>query len=658
MRHYLPILLLFVCSLVLAFFCYRPGLNGDFLFDDKVNIVENAYLKIDTLDTASLKAAGISMRGGISGRPISMVSFALNYYLAGPAAYGFKLTNLIIHLLNGVCIFVLSMLVLGIHRRRHAPELSPDRLRWISLAVASVWLLHPLNLTAVLYVVQRMTSLSALFVLLGLTAYLYGRQRQLDGRSGWSWILAAFLLFTPLAAFSKENGALLPVFMLLAEAVLLNFQAPTTKSRFALMGLFAATVILPAAVLAVYFIHDPSRLLAGYNARDFTLPERLMTEARVLWFYLRLVVAPDISQLGVHHDDIAISRGLLTPYSTLFACIGIAALAATAFLLRKRHPVAAFGILFFLLGHSIESSVIALEIAHEHRNYLPGYGILLVIFYYLLLPAGHTQRRRELIRGKVTPGMLQALAVILAIFFGAITAIRAGQWADPRVHPLIEVRHHPDSVRANTEAAYMYVVQPIFSAEQAEENYRLALSHYQKAADLSPNGTSGLLGLVGLNAMKGRPIEEHWVRELEHRLEHLPFSPDSANSLMHLEKCLTSGNCNLSSQFMARLLQAALRNPKLSGTAHSSLQFALSNLLFVAMHDSDAALKAAYKALDASPGDPDNRITLIKFLLNQNRPDDAIKQITLLRQLEDMKIYGGQLDELEKLATMLNQAAP
>ncbi|MCR4303657.1 MAG: hypothetical protein NUV63_05450 [Gallionella sp.] len=657
MRHYLPILL-FVCSLVLAFFCYRPGLNGGFLFDDTVNIAENAYLKIDTLDTASLKAAAISMRGGISGRPISMVSFALNYYLVGPAAYGFKLTNFIIHLLNGICIFVLSMLVLGIHRRRHAPELSPDRLRWISLAVASVWLLHPLNLTAVLYVVQRMTSLSALFVLLGLAVYLYGRQRQIDGRSGWGWILAAFLLFTPLAVLSKENGALLPVFMLVAEAVLLNFQAPTTKSRFALIGLFAATVILPAAALAVYFIYDPSWLLAGYNSRDFTLPERLMTEARVVWFYLRLIVAPDISQLGVYHDDIAISRGLLTPYSTLFACVGIAALACTAFLLRKRHPVAAFGILFFLLGHSIESSVIALEIAHEHRNYLPGYGILLVIFYYLLLPAGHTQRRRELIRGKVTPGMLQALAVILAIFFGAITAMRAGQWADPRVHPLIEVRHHPDSVRANTEAAYMYVVQPAFSAEQAEENYRHALSHYQKAADLSSSGTSGLLGLVGLNAMKGRPIEEHWVRELEHRLEHRSFSPDSANSLMQLEKCLTSGNCILSPQVMARLLQAALRNPTLHGNSRSSVQFAWSNLLFVSLHDRDAALKAAYEAVEATPDDVDNRITLVKFLLIQGKPDEAKKQIARMRQTNDMQIYGGQLDELEKLATMSNRTAP
>jgi tetratricopeptide (TPR) repeat protein len=642
-RHYFPSLL-FIGSLVLAFFCYRPGLHGGFLFDDTINIVENAYLKIGSFDLASLKSAAFSMSGGITGRQISMATFAADYYFSGLAPYGFKLTNLVIHLLNGTGIFFLSMLVLGIHQRRHPDELSPEGLRWVSMVVASAWVLHPLNLTAVLYVVQRMTSLAALFMLLGLIAYLYGRRRQIDGKSGWAWICSAFLLFTPLAVLSKENGVLLPAFMLLAEVVLLNFQALTAKSRFTLIGLFTATVILPGAAVAVYFIHDPSWLLAGYNARDFSLSERLMTETRVLWFYLRLIVVPDISHLGVHHDDIAISRGLLSPFSTLLAGIGLAALAGAAFLLRKRHPVAAFGILFFLLGHSIESSVIALEIAHEHRNYLPGYGILLVIFYYLLSPRWH----------KDTLRIRRVLAAILIGFFAAITALRAGQWSDPQVHPLIEVRHHPDSVRANAEAAYMYVLLPAFSREQFEENYRLALSHYQKAADLSPAGTSGLLGLVGVNGWAGRPVDERWVRELEYRLEHRPFAPDTTNSLMQLEKCLTSGNCSHTPQVMERLLRAALRNSAMSGKARSSLQFALSNLQFVALQNREAALEAAYKALEASPSDPDTRITLVKFLLNQGRTDDARKQISQLRQLNDMKDYVVQLDELEKLATMRN----
>lgn len=648
MRRFLPYFCL-IAALVVAFLVYQRGLSGPFLFDDSINIVDNTYLKIDTLDTASLKAAAFSMAHGIAGRPVSMVSFALDYYFNGSAPYGFKLTNLIIHLLNGACIFVLTMLVFEVYRRRHAPELNPERLRWISLAVASVWLLHPLNLTPVLYVVQRMTSLSALFTLLGLSAYLYGRLRQIDGKSGWGWILSAFLLFTPLAVLSKENGALLPAFMLLVEVVLLDFQAPTTKSRFALMSLFAATVILPAAALAVYTIYDPAWLLVGYSTRDFTLPERLMTEARVLWFYLRLIVVPDISQLGLYHDDIAISRGLLAPYSTLLACIGVVLLAGVAFLLRKRHPIAAFGVLFFLFGHSIESSVIALEIVFEHRNYLPSYGILLVVFFYLLSPAWH----------KDTLGLRQVLAVILVVFFGAITAIRAGQWADRNGLALIEVMHHPDSVRANTDAAYMYaLLLPAFSPEQAEDHYQLAFSHYQKAADLSSSDTAGLLGLIGLNAERGRPVEESWVQVLEHRLEHNPFSASAVNSLMHLEKCLTSGHCKHPPQFLARLLQAALRNPTLSGMRRSNVQFAWSKLLSESMHDRVAALEAAHKAMEAAPADPEVRITFVKFLLNLDKPDDAAKQITLMRQLNDVKIYGKQLDELEKLATMRIQKSP
>lgn len=650
MRRFIPVFL-FVCSLVLAFFCYRPGLNGDFLFDDTINIVENTSLKIDTLDFSSLKASAFSMRNGILARPISMASFALNYYFGGSAPYGFKLTNLIIHLLNGVCIFVLTILVLGIHRRRHAPELSADRLRWISLVVASAWLLHPLNLTSVLYVVQRMASLSALFTLLGLIVYLYGRQLQIDGRSGWGWILSAFMLLAPLAVLSKENGALLPAFMLLAEVLLLNFQAPTTRTRFTLATLFAATVILPVIVLAAYFIYQPAWLLGGYSIRDFNLPERLMTEARVLWFYLRLIIVPDISQLGLQHDDIAISRALLTPFSTLFACIGLALLAGTAFLLKKRHPIAAFGILFFLLGHSIESSVIPLEIAHEHRNYLPDYGILLIVFYYLLSPAWHHQGV-QLVRGKDTLRLRQALALVLVLFFGAVTAIRAGQWADSYGLAQMEVKHHPDSVRANTDMAYVYASLPAFNLAQSEEQYHLAFSYYQKAAELSSTDTSGLFGLIVLNAGRDRPVEESWVKELEYRLEHLPIAPAAVNSLMHLEKCLTNGICIHSRLDMARLLKAALRNPTLNGNGRSSVQFAWSNFLFVSMHDRDAALKAAYKAMEATPGDSENRITLIKFLLNQDKPDDAKKQIAQMRQADDMQIYGARLDELEKLATM------
>lgn len=644
MRRNLPVFL-FLCSLALAFYCYFPGLHGPFLFDDIVNIVQNPYLKINTLDAASIEAAARSMGNGISGRPISMASFAINHHYFGAAPYGFKLVNLGIHLLNGICVFVLTSLILGIHQRHNAPELCTERLRWISLATASAWLLHPLNLTSVLYVVQRMTSLSAMFTLLGLIAYLYGRRRQLEGHAGWGWILLAFFVFMPLAFLSKENGALLPVFMLLAEAILLNFMASTTKSRVALIGLFLAAVMLPLVLLAIYLLYNPAWLLGGYDIRDFSMIERLMTEARVLWFYLRLIIIPDISQLGLQHDDIPISRGLFAPYSTLFACIGILLLIGSALVLKKRYPIAAFGILFFLLGHSIESSVIALEIAHEHRNYLPIYGILLMAFYYTLATSFPDKSYK----------LRQAASVVFVLFFTAVTAIRAEQWADENELKLMEVAHHPDSLRANADAAYVYTFLPAFSPDQAEQHYRLAISHYQKTADLSPSDTFGLFGLIALNSRYGKQVNEHWVRELEYRLEYRPFAPAAVNSLISLEKCVSSGRCALPKSTMAGILTAALRNPTLHGGTRVGALFAWSNFLFKSMNDRDAALDAARAAANGAPDQPDTQLTYIKFLLNLGKPEEAKERIIRFRLTDKTKIYHAQLHELEKLVTTMEQ---
>ena len=351
MHRRLSILLL-LASLTLAFAVYFQGASGSFVFDDTVNIVDNSRLRIQSLDIPTLWQAALSGDAGILGRPVSVFSFALNYYFGGLDPFYFKLTNIAIHLLNGICVYILTLLILDACRERRLTGISDAHVRLVSLAVTSVWLLHPLNLTSVLYVVQRMTSLAALFTLLGLISYLHGRRRIASGRGGWTGIIAGFVLFTPLAAFSKENGALLPVFMLLAEFVFYRFEAPTSGAKRLLIAIFSLTVLLPVLVVLVYTIIHPQWITNGYSIRGFTLTERVMTEARVLWFYIRNIVAPNVSQLGLHHDDIAISKTLFEPVSTIISCIGIVLLAALGWLLRRRQPIAAFGILFFLVGHS------------------------------------------------------------------------------------------------------------------------------------------------------------------------------------------------------------------------------------------------------------------------------------------------------------------
>jgi len=322
MRRFAPVFLLL--SLAATFLIYQRGLSGAFVFDDGPNIIHNSGIAINDLKLPTLKQAAFSGSSGPMMRPISMLSFAANYYATGLNPYYFKLTNLVIHLFNGIGVFALTALLLSFYRKRFEPDLPVTYAQWLSLAVATAWLLHPLNLTSVLYIVQRMTSLSAFFSIWGLVVFVWGRARLHEGKNGVLPILASMLLFTPLAALSKENGLLLPVFMLVAEAALFIFYAEKPAARRFLIGFYVLFLAIPAAAAIIYGAMHLDDLLAGYRTRGFTLPERVMTEARVVWFYIWQILLPSNAQMGLHHDDIAVSRGLFQPVSTALSLAGVA----------------------------------------------------------------------------------------------------------------------------------------------------------------------------------------------------------------------------------------------------------------------------------------------------------------------------------------------
>jgi len=370
-----------------------------------------------------------------------------------------------------------------------------------------------------------------------------------------------------------------------------------------------------------------------------------MTEARVLWFYIQNIIAPNLSQLGIYHDDIPISKSLFEPASTFFACIGILLLAAFAFLVRKRHPLAAFGILFFLIGHSIESSVLALELAHEHRNYLPIYGLLLIMFYYLLYPLRHMQSLRA----------RQLLAPAFVLMLAGVTFMRATQWGDLVVMNEMAAINHPNSIRSNLDIGVLYAVMTPSSQIEAEENYARAYAHFAQASKLSSSDTLGLFGLIGMNSKRRLPIEETWVRALAGRIERYPFAPSTGNALASLEKCMTSSDCTHPPEIMETLLQAALRNPTLQGKARAQVLFTWSDFLFSIKHDRDAAAKAAHAAVAAYPKELEFQLTLITMLVNMGKIAEAKTQIEQTRLLDKSQVHAVALDELEKLVTTRSQ---
>ena len=182
------------------------------------------------------------------------------------------------------------------------------------------------------------------------------------GRGGLALLLAAWIFVWPLSLLSKETGVLFPVFVLAWE-VLLRRASVGHMDRFA-KGLVALSVVVALAA-SIYLISGKAQWLwAGYEFRPFSMAQRLLTEGRVIWLYLGLMLLPRLSAFALNHDDIEISTGWLAPWTTLTAVLGLLVLALFIWRIRARAPIVAFGIAWFLLGHLIESTFLPLEIAH------------------------------------------------------------------------------------------------------------------------------------------------------------------------------------------------------------------------------------------------------------------------------------------------------
>ncbi|MDR0441655.1 MAG: tetratricopeptide repeat protein [Candidatus Accumulibacter sp.] len=411
----------------LVIVCYWPGLQGDyFLFDDTPNLQElGLYGGVRNWDSFRLFVFGGF--SGPTGRPLALASFLLDDNNWPSHAVWFKPTNLAIHLLCGLLLCWCALLLLRNH------EFEESDAEWIAVFSGACWLLHPLMLSTTLYVVQRMAQLAALFVFAGIAGYLHGRSLLPERpRAAYAWMTVSLGLGTLLATFSKENGALLPLLLLVVEACL-----PQSKPRPARLWR-AVCLCLPSLALFIYLAGRIDFSPDIWPNRSFNQPERLWSEARILWEYLRLLWIPTIEGHGLYQDGYAISRSWLTPWTTLPAVAGLLALFCAGLWLRRRWPLAALAILFFFAGHLVESTVIGLELYFEHRNYLSAAFLFLPLGHGLLLLA----RKRKPALGFVAGGLILCL-------LAGLTVQRARLWQDEDRLLLYWAAANPDSPRAN-----------------------------------------------------------------------------------------------------------------------------------------------------------------------------------------------------------------
>jgi hypothetical protein len=555
-----------VLSAVVAFI-YLPGIDGAFNFDDDANIIANPTLRVDELSATALIEAANSGIAGPLGRPVAMVSFALNHYFSGemnPRAM--KFTNLLIHLFTGFTIFLLTHLLTSrILAARTINAENPQLiLKWTPLLVAIFWMVHPANLTPVLYVVQRMTSLSALFCVIGMSTYVYGREQQLKGlSSGWPAIAVSYLICLPLAAYSKENGVLLPLYLLIIElaffqfyvAVLPGSQQPRQQQLLLLMHTLLC--LLPGLLIAIYLAINPDYILHSYGNRSFDLGERLYTESRVLFLYLKFVFRPLISEMALFHDYFEVSRSLFAPISTLFAVGGLITLTLSAILAWRGFPLYFFVVIFFLAAHSIESSLLGLELIHEHRNYLASWPLIFIPSLYLVAQL-EIPRRRPLIL---------LIIFLLGLVLSFQTWQRATIWGNQIHHALDEVINHPSSARANYQAGrvYAFLAYAETNPEVKGQYIESVLTYFRASAKLDKTGMDATFGILMLHAVEGVAVEQSWRSAFLARLRVPPFAPNNYNYLQSMFKCIADGECVFAPDLIGEIMSAVNSNPQFRG---------------------------------------------------------------------------------------------
>lgn len=597
----------FLVGLILALLAglvFTPGLPGDFVFDDEPNIVNNESIRLEQLDAGSLlQLIGTPQISG-SMRGLPTLSFALDYWRgdgADPAT--FKTTNIVIHALTAFALawlFRSLLLVAGVNA---------ERVQWLAPALALAWAAHPLQVSTVLYAVQRLQIMGTFFLVLALLAYLQARQAQIAGRSGRTGLMTAALMWA-LAMSCKEDSAQLPAYTLAAELTVLRFAAANTRlaQRLRKTYLFA---VLAGAALYLFLVVPHYWSWDAYGGRDFSTLERLLTQARVLGLYLYQIVLPMPTHMPFYYDWLQPSRGLLRPWTTLPAIMLLLALLGAAWRLRTRQPLFALGVFLFFGAHFITSNVVGLELAFEHRNNFALIGAVLAIGS-LLAHAG--------LRLRAPLGAQATVCAVLLLALGVATLLRAQVWSSALDIARVATERAPGSGsgRAWTQ---LCASQFLVGGGVANDNPRLdeAIETCRAGAAAVPESLNSPTLLVVLKSLRGDVTPQDWD-DLQQRLETVPMTRDNARVFVILTFHAREG-VKLDKQELLGALAILARRGELGPNSTAFIGYFVMNDL----DEPDLAMPYFAQAIeDVSPRDP-FPLHLAAELRAKGRPDLAEK---------------------------------
>jgi tetratricopeptide (TPR) repeat protein len=440
-----PLKIRFFFFLILSafvFLSYHNTFNASWHLDDRPNIVNNYYLHLESLQPDQLVKTFFTnpknpeQLGKRPYRPLACLTLALNWFVGQNDVTGYHFVNITIHILLG---FFIVIFVLNLFKTPNLKKYPQDNIFLIAFLASLLWAVNPIQTQAVTYIVQRMAQLAAMFYLLGMLAYLKARLSDSFNRS-ILWLCACFVFYL-LGIFSKPNAAMLPAALVLMEMTFFQNlgDKKTRRKIYLIVFVVGSGIVLLGSVL---FLKGNPLSVLNYDSRPFTLAERVLTQPRVVLFYISQIFYPLPDRLSIAHD-VVLSSSLLKPWTTIPSIMIIFGLIGFSLWQLKNRPVLCFAILFFFLNHVIESSVIPLEIIFEHRNYLPSMLLFFPVAYLLSYLLSTYKQNRLIYR------LIVLLIISVASFFAAGTYIRNQAWKNDITLWQDAVAKAPNNARAS-----------------------------------------------------------------------------------------------------------------------------------------------------------------------------------------------------------------
>lgn len=378
-------------------------------------------------------------------RIIGYLTFALNYQINQFQVDGYHIVNIIIHLLTGLAVLALMR---GIVRTPLLQDkLDSHAKQWLPLVVALFFILHPLQIQAVTYIVQRLASLAAFFYIMAMACFIQARLST-KNITRIIWIMACILL-SLFAFLTKQNTVTLVPALLLLELIFFPFHRKQL--------LVAVTITLSVlgaiwVLLAMALDYNPFSLQAMIDltqeTSEISRESYLSTQFSVIWTYIKLFFYP----VGLHLDyQYPITEHFIYQHQSynfvarlmhsqaLWALIGHLTLISIAIYSVRRFPLFALGILFYYLAHLVESSVIPIrDVIFEHRTYLPNLGLFIICAWLLVDPLANWLNKKLIVV------IIFAIMVILSV----MTWQRNELWRDPIALWKYNIEQSPEKKRA------------------------------------------------------------------------------------------------------------------------------------------------------------------------------------------------------------------